>query len=94
MQSNQVLVTRHVELEDDFIVFHSKKLLSILSWNSKMVRVFPMCIGRLLSIAEETVTEFISKATGTAIDWIQLPGMKVSVLTLNLHYQFLDVLDS
>jgi hypothetical protein len=30
-----------------------------------------------LSIAEETVTEFISKATGTAIDWIQLPGMKV-----------------
>ncbi|CAM6002584.1 unnamed protein product [Sphagnum balticum] len=30
----------------------------------------------LLSIAEETVTEFISKATGTAIDWIQLPGMK------------------
>lgn len=58
-----------------------------------MVRVFPMCIGRLLSIAEETVTEFISKATGTAIDWIQLPGMKVSVLTFNLHYQFLDVLD-
>ncbi len=36
-----------------------------------------MCVGRLLSIAEETVTEFISKATGTAIDWIQLPGMKV-----------------
>ena len=34
---------------------------------------------RLLSIAEETVTEFVSKATGTAIDWIQLPGMKVSV---------------
>ncbi|CAK9881369.1 unnamed protein product [Sphagnum jensenii] len=31
---------------------------------------------QLLSIAEETVTEFISKATGTAIDWIQLPGMK------------------
>jgi homeobox-leucine zipper protein len=29
-----------------------------------------------LSIAEETVTEFVSKATGTAIDWIQLPGMK------------------
>ncbi|KAH8957192.1 hypothetical protein BDL97_07G079300 [Sphagnum fallax] len=30
----------------------------------------------LLSIAEETVTEFVAKATGTAIDWIQLPGMK------------------
>jgi homeobox-leucine zipper protein len=32
--------------------------------------------AELLSIAEETVTEFVSKATGTAIDWIQLPGMK------------------
>jgi len=31
----------------------------------------------LLSIAEETLSEFLSKATGTAIDWVQLPGMKV-----------------
>ncbi|GJN09347.1 hypothetical protein PR202_ga27348 [Eleusine coracana subsp. coracana] len=31
----------------------------------------------LLSIAEETFTEFLSKATGTAIDWVQMPGMKV-----------------
>ncbi|EPS59283.1 hypothetical protein M569_15525, partial [Genlisea aurea] len=30
----------------------------------------------LLSIAEETLTEFLSKATGTAIEWIQMPGMK------------------
>nr|GMC62024.1 homeobox-leucine zipper protein REVOLUTA [Ipomoea batatas] len=30
----------------------------------------------LLSIAEETLAEFLSKATGTAIDWIQMPGMK------------------
>uniref|UniRef100_A0ACD5TTF9 Uncharacterized protein n=1 Tax=Avena sativa TaxID=4498 RepID=A0ACD5TTF9_AVESA len=30
----------------------------------------------LLSIAEETLSEFLSKATGTAIDWVQLPGMK------------------
>jgi len=30
----------------------------------------------LLSIAEETLTEFLSKATGTAIDWVQMPGMK------------------
>ncbi|KAK3153941.1 hypothetical protein QOZ80_2BG0183540 [Eleusine coracana subsp. coracana] len=30
----------------------------------------------LLSIAEETLTEFVSKATGTAIDWVQMPGMK------------------
>lgn len=33
---------------------------------------------RLLSIAEETLTEFLSKATGTAVDWVQMPGMKVS----------------
>jgi homeobox-leucine zipper protein len=30
----------------------------------------------LLSIAEETLTDFLAKATGTAVDWIQLPGMK------------------
>jgi hypothetical protein len=34
--------------------------------------------SRLLSIAEETLTEFLSKATGTAIDWVQMPGMKVT----------------
>ncbi|CAN7069367.1 unnamed protein product [Brassica oleracea var. botrytis] len=30
----------------------------------------------LLSIADETLTEFISKATGTAVEWVQMPGMK------------------
>ncbi|PWA81768.1 START domain, Homeodomain-like, MEKHLA, START-like domain protein [Artemisia annua] len=30
----------------------------------------------LMSIAEETLTEFLSKATGTAIEWVQMPGMK------------------
>ena len=30
-----------------------------------------------MSIAEETLTEFLSKATGTAVEWIQMPGMKV-----------------
>ncbi|XP_022969629.1 homeobox-leucine zipper protein REVOLUTA-like [Cucurbita maxima] len=30
----------------------------------------------LLSIAEEILAAFLSKATGTAIDWVQLPGMK------------------
>ncbi|KAM0034686.1 putative transcription factor & lipid binding HD-SAD family [Helianthus debilis subsp. tardiflorus] len=30
----------------------------------------------LLSIAEETLAEFLSKATGTAIEWVQMPGMK------------------
>jgi homeobox-leucine zipper protein len=32
--------------------------------------------GRLLALAEDTLTEFLAKATGTAVDWIQLPGMK------------------
>ncbi|KAK7261349.1 hypothetical protein RIF29_27658 [Crotalaria pallida] len=27
-------------------------------------------------IADETLTEFLSKATGTAVDWVQMPGMK------------------
>ncbi|KAF5202805.1 Homeobox-leucine zipper protein like [Thalictrum thalictroides] len=30
----------------------------------------------LFSIAEDTLAEFISKATGTAVDWVQMPGMK------------------
>ncbi|CAH9075223.1 unnamed protein product [Cuscuta europaea] len=30
----------------------------------------------LLSIAEETLAEFLSKAKGTAVDWVQMPGMK------------------
>ncbi|CAN6456673.1 unnamed protein product [Victoria cruziana] len=30
----------------------------------------------LLSIAEEALAEFLSKATGTAVEWIQMPGMK------------------
>ncbi|KAK4765210.1 hypothetical protein SAY86_026300 [Trapa natans] len=30
----------------------------------------------LFSIAEEALAEFLSKATGTAIDWVQMPGMK------------------
>jgi homeobox-leucine zipper protein len=29
-----------------------------------------------LSIAEETLAEFLSKATGTAVEWVQMPGMK------------------
>ncbi|OVA00325.1 Homeobox domain [Macleaya cordata] len=30
----------------------------------------------LLAIAEETLTEFLAKATGTAVDWVQMLGMK------------------
>ena len=31
----------------------------------------------LHSIAEEALAEFLSKATGTAVDWVQMIGMKV-----------------
>ncbi|GLT55168.1 hypothetical protein SLA2020_283120 [Shorea laevis] len=30
----------------------------------------------LLAIAEEALAEFLSKATGTAVDWVQMIGMK------------------
>lgn len=30
----------------------------------------------LLALADETLAEFLSKATGTAVDWVQLIGMK------------------
>ncbi|TYJ30654.1 hypothetical protein E1A91_A06G145200v1 [Gossypium mustelinum] len=30
----------------------------------------------VLFIPQETLTEFLSKATGTAIEWVQMPGMK------------------
>jgi homeobox-leucine zipper protein len=30
----------------------------------------------LLAIAEETLAEFMSKATGTAVEWVQMVGMK------------------
>jgi|APAra0007618257_1042622.scaffolds.fasta_scaffold05567_5 hypothetical protein len=36
--------------------------------------------GSLLSIAEETLAEFLCKATGTAVDWVQMIGMKVDKL--------------
>jgi hypothetical protein len=36
--------------------------------------------GSLLAIAEETLAEFLSKATGTAVDWVQMVGMKVIYL--------------
>lgn len=31
---------------------------------------------RLMAFAEDTLTEFLAKATGTAVEWIQMPGMK------------------
>lgn len=45
-------------------------------------------VSRLISIAEETLTEFLSKATGTAVEWVQMPGMKVTAHSLCYHYSF------
>jgi len=42
-----------------------------------------------MSIAEETLTEFLSKATGTAVEWVQMPGMKVGWLPLHHFLLFL-----
>ncbi|GAB2249333.1 hypothetical protein Droror1_Dr00012692 [Drosera rotundifolia] len=38
----------------------------------------------LLSIAEETLAEFLSKATETAVDWVQMSGMKVADFCMKL----------
>ncbi|CAO2812971.1 unnamed protein product [Amaranthus hypochondriacus] len=55
----------------------------IVDGNSEPVVTTPQHSNRdannpagLLSIAEETLAEFLSKATGTAVDWVQMPGMK------------------
>ncbi|CAA2965472.1 homeobox-leucine zipper ATHB-15 [Olea europaea subsp. europaea] len=48
--------------------------------HTQNVRALKLPLGNsslmLLSIAEETLTEFLSKATGTAVEWVQMPGMK------------------
>jgi homeobox-leucine zipper protein len=44
----------------------------------------------LMSIAEETLTEFLSKATGTAVEWVQMPGMKVTTLfAIIIHFELI-----
>ena len=54
-----------------------------------LIFFFNYCFGRLLSIAEETLAEFLSKATGTAVDWVQMPGMKVFIyFSLKRKYFF------
>lgn len=45
----------------------------------------------LLAIAEETLSEFLSKATGTSVEWVQMGGMKVTTelnLLLMIAMQF------
>ncbi|XP_057979607.1 homeobox-leucine zipper protein REVOLUTA-like [Malania oleifera] len=38
----------------------------------------------LLSIAEEAKGRFLTKATGTAVDWIQIPGMKPGPVSVGI----------
>ena len=54
---------------------------------------FFLCSFRLMSIAEETLTEFLSKATGTAIEWIQMPGMKVITSIMLRAFRFFCVVE-
>ena len=50
------------------------------------------CVScRLLSIAEETLTEFLSKATGTAVEWVQMPGMKVTIQHISCPLVTVDI---
>jgi hypothetical protein len=37
-------------------------------------------LSSLLAIVEETLAEFMSKATGTAVNWVQMVGMEVMYL--------------
>lgn len=54
---------------------------------------FYSALCRLLSIAEETLAEFLSKATGTAVEWVQMPGMKViiSLLLITLCFSICHI---
>lgn len=46
-----------------------------------------LLFASLLTISEETLAEFLSKATGTAVDWVQMIGMKVILI----YYSFVCV---
>ncbi|KAA3489548.1 homeobox-leucine zipper protein REVOLUTA-like [Gossypium australe] len=59
-----------------FSSIHIKELSPSVCMYSNECCEFCYGVGRLLSIAEETLAEFLSKATGTAVDWVQMPGMK------------------
>jgi hypothetical protein len=48
--------------------------------NSILAIMLIFLLSNLLDIAEETLVEFMSKATGTAVNWVQMVGMKVMYL--------------
>ncbi|KAM3329218.1 hypothetical protein ACQJBY_026342 [Aegilops geniculata] len=41
-----------------------------------MFAEMPFVVCTLLAIGEETLTEFLSKATRTAVEWVHMMGMK------------------
>ncbi|KAM3190274.1 hypothetical protein ACQJBY_068453 [Aegilops geniculata] len=41
-----------------------------------MFAEMPFVVCTLLTIGEETLTEFLSKATRTVVEWVQMMGMK------------------
>lgn len=55
--------------------FVSSMIYSLVS----SIHIPVVSVDSLLAIAEETLAEFLSKATGTAVDWVQMIGMKVSL---------------
>ena len=67
---------------------HTLSLSLSLFFSNKCCK-FRYALGRLLSIAEETLAEFLSKATGTAVDWVQMPGMKVCHCLIQMLFSFI-----
>ncbi|XP_027343901.1 homeobox-leucine zipper protein ATHB-15 isoform X4 [Abrus precatorius] len=66
-------------------------MLSVKTWLF-MFGLMKSCVifPRLMSIAEETLAEFLSKATGTAVEWVQMPGMKVAEILKDRPSWFRD----
>lgn len=62
-----------------FLMFYSFKNLW---WSNYFLNLLQIS---LLAIAEETLAEFLSKATGTAVDWVQMIGMKVNLLEVLIN---------
>ncbi|WJX67963.1 hypothetical protein P8452_52380 [Trifolium repens] len=57
------------EIKETRATSENRRYHSLNCYDSRLIR--------LLSIAVETLAEFLSKATGLAVEWVQMPGMKV-----------------
>ncbi|KAL0319297.1 UNVERIFIED_CONTAM: Homeobox-leucine zipper protein ATHB-15 [Sesamum angustifolium] len=63
-------------MKDIFVGIMTESLSGACLWVAYGFPLSFLYFSRLLSIAEETLAEFLSKATGTAVEWVQMPGMK------------------